>query len=352
MAEKRKSSEKSNIGKKLALGLIAVISLPILLVGLAGIIIMHLVQNTALNAGVGTIILIVVLAVFVAGSLWLAVAIAGKLKAVIGSMDKIADGSLQLEEPKHNEKNDEICIAPSDKKIGISIKYSKSSLPSLTRFMSKNNIKFPIKYYIQTNDSSNSYFLATSEFVDENILIERVLKLIKKDNLSAMKSDSMEKLLNLYDSFIKSYIRKRKYSFIPLEDRLSLGKEGFIHAIQTYNPNICDFNEHLSQQLSRHLDRCSVDFKYKYKEAIPLEKRDENGSTYEVFAHPNSQKAFEDVNTRYDLSRELDPIILNVYSLQKAGYTRPEICKKLHINACLYNHYNSCLKKALQTYSL
>lgn len=46
--------------------------------------------------------------------------------------------------------------------------------------MSKNNIKFPIKYYIQTNDSSNSYFLATSEFVDENILIERVLKLIKK----------------------------------------------------------------------------------------------------------------------------------------------------------------------------
>ena len=103
MAEKRKSSEKSNIGKKLALGLIAVISLPILLVGLAGIIIMHLVQNTALNAGVGTIILIVVLAVFVAGSLWLAVAIAGKLKAVIGSMDKIADGSLQLEEPKHNE---------------------------------------------------------------------------------------------------------------------------------------------------------------------------------------------------------------------------------------------------------
>jgi len=80
--------------------------------------------------------------------------------------------------------------------------------------MSKNNIKFPIKYYIQTNDSSNSYFLATSEFVDENILIERVLKLIKKDNLSAMKSDSMEKLLNLYDSFIKSYIRKRKYSFI------------------------------------------------------------------------------------------------------------------------------------------
>lgn len=108
MAEKRKSSEKSNIGKKLALGLIAVISLPILLVGLAGIIIMHLVQNTALNAGVGTIILIVVLAVFVAGSLWLAVAITGKLKAVIGSMDKIADGSLQLEEPKHNEKNDEI----------------------------------------------------------------------------------------------------------------------------------------------------------------------------------------------------------------------------------------------------
>lgn len=108
MAEKRKSSEKNNIGKKLAIGLIAVISLPILLVGLAGIIIMHLVQNTALNAGVGTIILIVVLAVFVAGSLWLAVAIAGKLKAVIGSMDKIADGSLQLEEPKHNEKNDEI----------------------------------------------------------------------------------------------------------------------------------------------------------------------------------------------------------------------------------------------------
>ena len=108
MAEKRKSSEKSNIGKKLELGLIAVISLPIFLVGLAGIIIMHLVQNTALNAGVGTIILIVVLAVFVAGSLWLAVAIAGKLKAVIGSMDKIADGSLQLEEPKHNEKNDEI----------------------------------------------------------------------------------------------------------------------------------------------------------------------------------------------------------------------------------------------------
>ena len=108
MAEKRKSSEKNNIGKKLAIGLIAVISLPILLVGLAGIIIMHLVQNTALNAGVGTIILIVVLAVFVAGSLWLVVAIAGKLKAVIGSMDKIADGSLQLEEPKHNEKNDEI----------------------------------------------------------------------------------------------------------------------------------------------------------------------------------------------------------------------------------------------------
>ncbi len=108
MAEKRKSSEKNNIGKKLVLGLIAVISLPILLVGLAGIIIMHLVQNTALNAGVGTIILIVVLAVFVAGSLWLEVAIAGKLKAVIGSMDKIADGSLQLEEPKHNEKNDEI----------------------------------------------------------------------------------------------------------------------------------------------------------------------------------------------------------------------------------------------------
>lgn len=108
MAEKRKSSKKNNIGKKLALGLIAVISLPILLVGLAGIIIMHLVQNTALNAGVGTIILIVVLAVFVAGSLWLAVAIVGKLKAVIGSMDKIADGSLQLEEPKHNEKNDEI----------------------------------------------------------------------------------------------------------------------------------------------------------------------------------------------------------------------------------------------------
>ena len=108
MAEKRKSSKKNNIGKKLALGLIAVISLPILLVGLAGIIIMHLVQNTALNAGVGTIILIVVLAVFVAGSLWPAVAIAGKLKAVIGSMDKIADGSLQLEEPKHNEKNDEI----------------------------------------------------------------------------------------------------------------------------------------------------------------------------------------------------------------------------------------------------
>lgn len=108
MAEKRKSSEKNNVGKKLVLGLIAVISLPILLVGLAGIIIMHLVQNTALNAGVGTVILIVVLAVFVAGSLWLAVAIARKLKVVIGSMDKIADGSLQLEEPKHNEKKDEI----------------------------------------------------------------------------------------------------------------------------------------------------------------------------------------------------------------------------------------------------
>jgi len=46
-------------------------------------------------------------------SLWLAVAIAGKLKAVIGSMDKIADGSLQLEEPKHNEKNDITAINPS-----------------------------------------------------------------------------------------------------------------------------------------------------------------------------------------------------------------------------------------------
>ena len=69
MAEKRNSSEKNNVGKKLVLGLIAVISLPILLVGLAGIIIMHLVQNTALNAGVGTVILIVALAVFVAGSM-------------------------------------------------------------------------------------------------------------------------------------------------------------------------------------------------------------------------------------------------------------------------------------------
>ena len=108
MAEKRKTSGKSDVGKKLVLGLIAVISLPILLVGLAGVIIMHLVQNTALNAGVGTIILIVILVVFVAASLWLAVAIAGKLKEVIGSMDKIADGSLQLEEPKHSEKNDEI----------------------------------------------------------------------------------------------------------------------------------------------------------------------------------------------------------------------------------------------------
>lgn len=52
----------------------------------------------SIKCSVGTIILIVVLAVFVAGSLWLAVAIAGKLKAVIGSMDKIADGSLQLED--------------------------------------------------------------------------------------------------------------------------------------------------------------------------------------------------------------------------------------------------------------
>ena len=252
----------------------------------------------------------------------------------------------------YDEKNDQICIAPSDKKMGISIRYSKSSLPSLTRFMNKNNIKFPIKYYIQTNNFSDSYFLATSEFVDKNILIERVLKLIKKNNSSAMKSDSMEKLLKLYDPFMRNCIRKRKYSSIPSEDRLSLAKEGFLHAIQTYNPNICDFNEHLIQQLSRHLERCSADFKYKYKEAIPLEKKAENGSTYEVFAHPNSQKAFEDVNTRYDLSRELDPIILNVYSLQKAGYVRSEICKKLHINACLYNHYNSCLKKVLQNYSL
>ena len=84
-----------------------------------------------------------------------------------------------------------------------------------------------------------------------------------------------------------------------------------------------------------------------YREPYPLTQTGEDGSEYEVYGDPASERDYERVRTKLDLSRVLSPLEQEVYALQLQGYIRKEICRIKRINVCVYNKAAARIKRTL-----
>lgn len=102
------AGETKKKSKKLMLGTVGILMLPVLLMGILAVVIMYLVQSGAINASAGSIILLVVLLVSLILFFILVKVVSDRLHKILGSVEQIADGTLDMDGMKLAEKNGEL----------------------------------------------------------------------------------------------------------------------------------------------------------------------------------------------------------------------------------------------------
>lgn len=105
MAEEVMKKKKS---RRLMFGTVGILMLPVLLMGILAVVIMYLVQSGILGASAGSIILFAVLAVSLILFFILVKVVSDRLRKILGSVEQIADGTLDMEETKLTEKGGEL----------------------------------------------------------------------------------------------------------------------------------------------------------------------------------------------------------------------------------------------------
>lgn len=102
------AGETKKKSKKLMLGTVGILMLPVLLMGILAVVIMYLVQSGTINASAGSIILLVVFLVSLVLFFILVKVVSDRLHKVLGSVEQIADGTLDMDGMKLAEKNGEL----------------------------------------------------------------------------------------------------------------------------------------------------------------------------------------------------------------------------------------------------
>lgn len=105
MAEETWKKKKS---RKMMFGTVGILMLPVLLMGVLAVVIMYLVQFGILSASAGSIILFVVLAVSLVLFLLLVKVVSNRLHRILGSVEQIADGTLNMDTLNLTEKGGEL----------------------------------------------------------------------------------------------------------------------------------------------------------------------------------------------------------------------------------------------------
>ena len=100
-----KQTEKSS---KTLIMLLVALAIPILLVGIAAIVIFGMVAKGGMAAATATMILVIIMVVVIALIGFGTRTALVRFAKVVGSVDKIADGSLDLEDNKLSERDDEL----------------------------------------------------------------------------------------------------------------------------------------------------------------------------------------------------------------------------------------------------
>lgn len=102
------AGETKKKSKKLMFGTVGILMLPMLLMGIVAVVIMYLVQSGAINASMGSIILLVVFLVSLVLFFILVKVVSDRLHKVLGSVEQIADGTLDMDGMKLAEKDGEL----------------------------------------------------------------------------------------------------------------------------------------------------------------------------------------------------------------------------------------------------
>lgn len=108
MAEKDSKAGQKSKSRKMMFGTVGILMIPLLIMGILAAVIMFLVQSGALDALVGSIVVFAVLVVNVVIFLLLVRIVSGKLGTILGSVEQIADGTLNMDEMNLAERGGEL----------------------------------------------------------------------------------------------------------------------------------------------------------------------------------------------------------------------------------------------------
>lgn len=108
MAGTGSKAKQGSRGRKMMLGTVGILMIPLLVMGIVAAVVMFLVQSNVLGAFAGSIIVFAVLAVNIVIFLLLMRIVSGRLHKILGSVEQIADGTLNMDEMKLAERKGEL----------------------------------------------------------------------------------------------------------------------------------------------------------------------------------------------------------------------------------------------------
>lgn len=108
MAGTGSKAKQGSRGRKRMLGTVGILMIPLLVMGIVAAVVMFLVQSNVLGAFAGSTIVFAVLAVNIVIFLLLMRVVSGRLHKILGSVEQIADGTLNMDEMKLAERKGEL----------------------------------------------------------------------------------------------------------------------------------------------------------------------------------------------------------------------------------------------------
>lgn len=108
MAGTGSKAKQGSRGRKMMLGTVGILMIPLLVMGIVAAVVMFLVQSNVLGAFAGSIIVFAVLAVNIVIFLLLMRIVSGRLHKILGSVEQIADGTLNMDEMNLAERKGEL----------------------------------------------------------------------------------------------------------------------------------------------------------------------------------------------------------------------------------------------------
>lgn len=108
MAGTGSKAKQGSRGRKMMLGTVGILMIPLLVMGIVAAVVMFLVQSNVLGAFAGSTIVFAVLAVNIVIFLLLMRVVSGRLHKILGSVEQIADGTLNMDEMKLAERKGEL----------------------------------------------------------------------------------------------------------------------------------------------------------------------------------------------------------------------------------------------------